>query len=228
MALKNYNPTSPSRRALVLVDKSDIYKGKPVKKLTRGLSKTGGRNNRGRTTVWWKGGGHKRSYRIIDFKRQKDNINAEVIRIEYDPNRSCHIALLKYEDGSFSYILAPQKIKIQSSIASGENVDIKIGNCLPLKNIPTGTLVHNVEMKPLKYEDLGLILTRLLIVYIIIEPSLYFCVNNCKNLGEASAIINMNVLFAFFISCYLYKTPIDMTKLLGIFLVVGGSYFIVK
>ena len=106
MALKTYNPTSPSRRSLVLVDKSDIYKGKPVKKLTKGLTKSGGRNNAGRITVWWKGGCHKRSYRIIDFKRQKDNMNAEVIRIEYDPNRSCHIALIKYEDGTLNYVLA--------------------------------------------------------------------------------------------------------------------------
>ncbi len=150
MSLKNFNPTTPSRRALVLVDKSDIHKGKPVKKLTKGLSKKGGRNNKGRITVWWKGGGHKRSYRIIDFKRQKDDVAAEVIRIEYDPNRSCHIALIKYKDGELSYILAPQKLKLQSSIISGKNVDIKVGNCLPLRNIPTGTLVHNVEMKPLK------------------------------------------------------------------------------
>ena len=150
MALKTYKPTSPSRRSLVLVDKSDIYKGKPVKKLTKGLTKSGGRNNAGRITVWWKGGGHKRSYRIIDFKRQKDNMNAEVIRIEYDPNRSCHIALIKYEDGTLNYILAPQKLKLESTIVSGDNVDIKVGNCLPLKNMPTGTLVHNVEMKPLK------------------------------------------------------------------------------
>ena len=150
MALKNYKPTSPSRRSLVLVDKSDIYKGKPLKKLTKGLTKSGGRNNKGRITVWWKGGGHKRSYRIIDFRRQKDNMNAEVIRIEYDPNRSCHIALIKYEDGTLNYILAAQKLKLGSIIVSGENVDIKIGNCLPLKNMPTGTIVHNVEMKPLK------------------------------------------------------------------------------
>ena len=150
MPLKNFNPTTPSRRALVLVDKSEIYKGKPVKKLTKGLSKTGGRNNKGRTTVWWRGGGHKKSYRLIDFKRQKDGMNAEVIRIEYDPNRTCHIALIKYEDSTLSYILAPQKLQLQSIILSGDNVDIKVGNSLPLKNIPTGTLVHNVEIKPLK------------------------------------------------------------------------------
>ena len=115
MSLKNYNPTTPSRRALVLVNKSEIYKGKPLKKLTKGLTKSGGRNNKGRITVWWRGGGHKRSYRIIDFKRQKDNINAKVLRIEYDPNRSCFIALVKYEDGELRYILAPQKLKVQST-----------------------------------------------------------------------------------------------------------------
>ena len=150
MALKTYNPTTPSRRSLVLVNKEDIYKGKPVKKLVKGLSKSGGRNNKGRTTVWWKGGGHKRSYRIIDFKRQIDNISAEVIRIEYDPNRTCFIALIKYEDGTQSYILAPQKIKVTDKVISGEAVDIKPGNCMTLKNIPTGTLLHNVELKPLK------------------------------------------------------------------------------
>ena len=111
MSLKNYNPTTPSRRALVLVDKSEVYKGKPLKKLTKGLSKSGGRNNRGRITVWWRGGGHKRSYRIIDFKRQKDGIDAKVIRIEYDPNRSCFIALIKYEDGELSYVISSSKTK---------------------------------------------------------------------------------------------------------------------
>ena len=150
MALKNFNPTTPSRRSLVLVNKQDIFKGKPLKKLVKGLSKSGGRNNKGRITVWWKGGGHKRNYRLIDFKRQKDDINAEVIRIEYDPNRTCFIALLKYEDGTQSYILAPQKVEVSDKIISGESVDIKPGNCLPLKNIPTGTLLHNVELKPLK------------------------------------------------------------------------------
>ena len=150
MALKTYNPTTPSRRGLVIVDRKGLYKGKPVKKLTKGISKSGGRNNKGRITVWWRGGGHKRSYRVIDFKRQNDNKKAEVIRLEYDPNRSCHIALIKYEDGLLSYILAPQKLTISSNVESGENADIKPGNCLPLKNIPTGTLLHNVELKPLK------------------------------------------------------------------------------
>ena len=150
MALKTYNPTTPSRRSLVIVDRKDLHKGKPVKKLTKGISKSGGRNNKGRITVWWKGGGHKRNYRVIDFKRQNDNKKAEVIRIEYDPNRTCHIALIKYDDGTLSYILSPQKLAITSTVESGENADIKPGNCLPLKNIPTGTLLHNVELKPLK------------------------------------------------------------------------------
>ena len=148
MALKNFNPTTPSRRALVLVDRSELHKGRPVKKLTKGLTKTGGRNNKGRTTMWWKGGGHKRSYRMIDFKRVNDGKKAEVIRLEYDPNRTCHIALIKYEDGELSYIIAPQKLKVADTIISGDNVDIKPGNCLPMKSIPPGTLLHNVEIKP--------------------------------------------------------------------------------
>ena len=148
MALKNFNPTTPSRRSLVLVDKTELHKGSPVKKLTKGLSKTGGRNNKGRTTMWWKGGGHKRSYRIIDFKRNYDDKKAEVIRLEYDPNRTCFIALIKYENGDLSYIIAPQKLKVSDTVISGSNVDIKPGNCLPMKNIPAGTLLHNVELKP--------------------------------------------------------------------------------
>ena len=148
MPLKNFNPTTPSRRSLVLVDRSELHKGSPVKKLTKGLTKTGGRNNKGRTTMWWKGGGHKRSYRIIDFKRKKDDKKAEVIRLEYDPNRTCHIALIKYEDGELSYIIAPQKLKVSDTVISGSSVDIKPGNCLPMKNIPPGTILHNVELKP--------------------------------------------------------------------------------
>ena len=148
MTLKNYNPTTPSRRSLVLVDRSDLHKGAPVKKLTKGLAKTGGRNNKGRTTMWWKGGGHKRSYRLIDFKRINDDKKAEVIRLEYDPNRTCHIALIKYEDGQLSYIIAPQKLNVSDTVISGNDVDIKPGNCLPMKGIPTGTLLHNVELKP--------------------------------------------------------------------------------
>ena len=112
MSLKSYNPTSPSRRNLVSVDNSELHKGKPFKSLTIGISKSGGRNNQGRITVWWRGGGHKRSYRKVDFKRKKDDCSAVVERLEYDPNRSAHIALVKYSDGEYSYIIAPQKLKV--------------------------------------------------------------------------------------------------------------------
>lgn len=148
MALKKYNPTTPSQRGLIRVDRSDLWKGGPCKSLTRGLIKTGGRNNLGRITSRHIGGGHKRLYRLIDFKRSKFDSVAVVERIEYDPNRSAYIALIKYEDGVSSYILAPAKIKAGDVVVSGQNVDIKTGNALPLKNIPVGTIVHNVEMKP--------------------------------------------------------------------------------
>jgi large subunit ribosomal protein L2 len=150
MALKKYNPTTPSQRGLISVDKSDLWKGGPVKQLAHGISKTGGRNNRGRITSRHIGGGHKRLYRLIDFKRSKFDSVATIERIEYDPNRTAYIALLKYEDGAFSYILAPAKLKQGDTVVSGlgNDIDIKIGNALPLKNIPVGTVVHNVEMKP--------------------------------------------------------------------------------
>jgi len=149
MALKKYNPTTPSQRGLVRVDKSDLWKGGPVKQLTEGISKTGGRNNRGRITSRHIGGGHKKLYRLIDFKRNKFDSVATIERIEYDPNRTAYIALIKYEDGDLSYILAPAKLNPGDKVVSGnDDVDIKIGNCLPLKNIPVGTIVHNVEMKP--------------------------------------------------------------------------------
>ncbi|MDP4708779.1 MAG: 50S ribosomal protein L2 [Rickettsiaceae bacterium] len=148
MALKKYNPTTPSQRGLVRVDKSELWKGGPHKPLTEGLTKTGGRNNRGRITSRHRGGGHKRLYRIIDFKRNKLDCVATIERIEYDPNRSAYIALVKYDDGVFSYILAPAKMKAGDKVVSGASADIKTGNCLPLKNIPVGTIVHNVEMKP--------------------------------------------------------------------------------
>ena len=149
MALKKYNPTTPSQRGLVRVDKSDLWKGGPLKQLTEGISKTGGRNNRGRITSRHIGGGHKKLYRLIDFKRNKFDSVATIERIEYDPNRTAYIALIKYEDGELSYILAPAKLNLGDKIVSGNgDVDIKIGNCLPLKNIPVGTIVHNVEMKP--------------------------------------------------------------------------------
>ena len=147
MALKTFNPTTPSQRQLVIVDRSELWKGKPEKSLTEGLRSQGGRNNNGRITVRFRGGGHKRRYRIIDFKRTKMDMAAVVERLEYDPNRTAFIALIKYEDGELAYILAPQRLAVGDQVVSGQKVDIKPGNALPLKNIPVGTIVHNVEMK---------------------------------------------------------------------------------
>ncbi|MFM9975571.1 MAG: 50S ribosomal protein L2 [Beijerinckiaceae bacterium] len=148
MALKKFNPTTPSLRQLVLVDRSELYKGKPVKALTVGKSEAGGRNNAGRITVRFRGGGHKQSYRLVDFKRrEKLNAGATVERLEYDPNRTAFIALIKYEDGTLSYILAPQRLSVGDQVLSGEQVDIKPGNAMPIGNIPVGTIVHNVEIK---------------------------------------------------------------------------------
>ncbi|MGN0930080.1 MAG: 50S ribosomal protein L2 [Alphaproteobacteria bacterium] len=147
MALKLFNPTTPSQRQLTLVDKSELYKGKPFKKLTEGKRKTGGRNNLGHQTNRNMGGGHKQRYRFIDFKRQKRDMFATVDRIEYDPNRTAFIALITYEDGEKAYILAPQRLAVGSKVVAGENVDIQVGNALPLKNIPMGTIIHNVELK---------------------------------------------------------------------------------
>jgi len=148
MALKSFNPITPSTRQLVLVDRSELWKGKPVKKLTEGLSSAGGRNNTGRVTMWGRGGGHKRSYRIVDFKRRKFDMPGTVERIEYDPNRTAFIALISYEDGEQAYILAPQRLKVGDKVISGEKADVKPGNAMPLKNIPVGTVIHNVELKP--------------------------------------------------------------------------------
>ena len=147
MALKTFKPTTPSQRQLVIVDRSGLWKGKPEKSLTEGLRKKGGRNNLGRITVRFRGGGHKRNYRIVDFKRNKFDVPAVVERLEYDPNRTAFIALIRYEDGELNYILAPQRLAVGDSVVSGQKVDIKPGNALPLKNIPVGTVVHNVEMK---------------------------------------------------------------------------------
>ena len=147
MALKTFNPVSPGRRNLVLVDRSDLWKGKPVKKLTKGLSEKGGRNNQGRITARRRGGGHKRRYRLVDFKRQRFDMPAKVVRLEYDPNRTAFIALIEYEDGEQSYILAPQRLSPGDTVVSGERVDVKPGNAMPLASIPVGTIVHNVEMK---------------------------------------------------------------------------------
>jgi large subunit ribosomal protein L2 len=150
VALKHYNPTTPSQRQLVLVDRSELWKGKPVKALTEGMSKSGGRNNAGRITAWNRGGGHKRRYRAIDFKRRRFDEPAMVERLEYDPNRSAFIALIRYGDGELSYILAPQRLKPGSKVVSGERVDIVPGNAMPMRNIPVGTIIHNIEMKPEK------------------------------------------------------------------------------
>ena len=147
MALKTFKPTTPSQRQLVIVDRSGLWKGKPEKSLTEGLRKKGGRNNLGRITVRFRGGGHKRNYRVIDFKRNKFDMSAVVERLEYDPNRTAFIALVRYEDGELNYILAPQRLAVGDSVVAGQKVDIKPGNALPLKNIPVGTVVHNVEMK---------------------------------------------------------------------------------
>jgi large subunit ribosomal protein L2 len=148
MALKSYKPVTPGRRTLVLVDRSALWKGKPVKSLTEGLTEKGGRNNHGRITVRRRGGGHKRRYRVIDFKRRKFDAPAKVVRLEYDPNRTAFIALIEYEDGEQSYILAPQRLAPGDTVISGESADIKPGNTKPLSAIPVGTIVHNVEMKP--------------------------------------------------------------------------------
>jgi len=150
MALKTFNPTSPGRRELVLVDRSGLHKGAPVKALTEGKNSTGGRNNLGRRTARWRGGGAKKRYRIIDFKRRKWDVPATVERLEYDPNRTAFIALIKYNDGEQAYIIAPQRVDVGDVLIAGENVDIKPGNALPMKSIPVGTIIHNIEMKPLK------------------------------------------------------------------------------
>jgi large subunit ribosomal protein L2 len=148
MALKQYKPTTPGQRQLVLVDRSQLHKGGPVKALTEGQTRNGGRNNTGRVTVRWQGGGHKQRYRIIDFKRNKLEMPAKVERIEYDPNRTSFIALLKYKDGTLAYILAPQRLAVGDTVISGDKVDVKPGNTMPLAGMPVGTIVHNIEMKP--------------------------------------------------------------------------------
>ncbi len=148
MALKQYNPVTPGTRQLVLVDRSGLHKGAPVKMLTEGLSEKGGRNNMGRITQRWRGGGHKKAYRVVDFKRRKFDVEATVERLEYDPNRSAFIALVKYADGELAYILAPQRLAKGDVVVSGQKVDVKPGNAMPLGSMPVGTIVHNVEMKP--------------------------------------------------------------------------------
>ena len=149
MALKNFNPVTPSLRGTVLVDRSELWKGAPVKKLTEGKSHSGGRNQHGRITVRFRGGGHKRAYRYVDFKRRtKFGVPAVVERLEYDPNRTAWIALIKYQDGELSYIIAPQRLKAGDPVLAAERADIKPGNAMPMAAIPVGTIIHNVEMKP--------------------------------------------------------------------------------
>ena len=150
MALKHFKPTSPSRRQLVLVDRSELHKGRPEKSLVEGLTKKGGRGGGGRIAVRFRGGGAKRLYRIVDFKRRKFDVAATVERMEYDPNRSAFIALIKYADGELSYILAPQRLKVGDEVIASAKVDVKPGNAAPLSGLPIGTIIHNVELKPLK------------------------------------------------------------------------------
>src|SRR5262249_47848186 len=147
MPLKTYKPTTPAQRQLVLVDRSALYKGKPLKALTEGKISTGGRNNLGRITTRFRGGGHKKAYRTVDFKRARHDEPAQVERIEYDPNRTGFIALIKYKDGELAYILAPQRLAVGDTIIAGEYVDVKPGNAMPVGNIPIGTIVHNIEIK---------------------------------------------------------------------------------
>ena len=149
MSLKNFNPTTPSLRGTVLIDRSGLWKGKPVKGLTEGKSHSGGRNNHGRITVRFRGGGHKQSYRIVDFKRRANwGVPATVERIEYDPNRTAFIALVKYTNNEIAYIIAPQRLKVGDTVIAADKADIKPGNAMPLGAIPVGTVIHNIELKP--------------------------------------------------------------------------------
>ena len=148
MSLKIFKSYTKSTRGTVLINRQALWKGKSLKLLTIGKKSTGGRNNLGRITSRSKGSGHKNKYRMIDFYRKKDDVKAKVERIEYDPNRSAHVVLIKYEDGEMNYILAPNKIKIGDEIVSGRNKEIKIGNCMQLSDIPAGTEIHNIELSP--------------------------------------------------------------------------------
>ena len=148
MSLKNFKPYTKSTRGTVLINKEKLWRGKPLKSLTLGKISTGGRNNLGRITSRSRGSGHKNKYRLIDFIRKKENVKAVVERLEYDPNRSSYIMLVKYEDGQKSYLIAPNNIKVGDSVISGKNQEIKVGNCMPLSDIPPGTEIHNVELNP--------------------------------------------------------------------------------
>ena len=155
MPLKTFKPNTPSTRQLVIVERSGLHKGKPVKSLTRGLTKKAGRNSDGRITARRRGGGHKRLYRLVDFKRRKFDVPATVERIEYDPNRTAFIALVTYEDGEKTYIIAPQRLKAGDTVVAGEKTDVKPGNAMPLRSMPVGTIIHNIEMKPGKGAQLA-------------------------------------------------------------------------
>ncbi len=148
MAIKSYQPTTPSRRQMTVTDFSELSKVAPEKSLLETIKKHSGRNNTGRITVRHRGGGNRRKYRVIDFKRDKADMTATVLTLEYDPNRTAHIALVQYEDGEKRYIVAPNGLKVGDKIVSGEHADIKTGNALPMKNIPTGTFIHNIELYP--------------------------------------------------------------------------------
>ena len=148
MALKSFNPVTASLRGTILIDRSELWKGSPVKGLTVGKHSTGGRNNHGRITSRFRGGGHKQSYRIVDFKRRKFDVPGVVERLEYDPNRTAFLALIRYQDGELAYILAPQRIKAGDAVIASARADIKPGNAMPLSAVPVGTIVHNVELKP--------------------------------------------------------------------------------
>ena len=148
MALKTFRPSSPGLRHLVQVDRGHLWKGGPIKMLVEGKSKSGGRNNDGRITTRHIGGGHKQSYRLVDFRRRKHDMAATVERLEYDPNRTAYLALLKYEDGELAYIIAPQRLAAGDKVVAGQKVDVKPGNAMPLAAMPIGTIVHNVELKP--------------------------------------------------------------------------------
>ncbi|HEV7493518.1 50S ribosomal protein L2 [Baekduia sp.] len=155
MAVKRHKPTSPGRRFATWSDRAEVTKSEPEKALTTGLKKSGGRNTHGRITSRHRGGGAKRKYRMIDFKRQKDGVPARVAAIEYDPNRTAYIALVNYADGDKRYILAPNRLRVGMTVESGERADITVGNCLPLRAIPTGTTVHNVEITPGRGGQMG-------------------------------------------------------------------------
>ena len=147
MALRQFNPVTASLRGTVLINRSELWKGKPVKGLTEGQHSHGGRNNHGRITSRFRGGGHKQAYRVVDFKRRKFDVPATVERLEYDPNRTAFIALIKYQDGALAYILAPQRLRVGDQVIAGARVDIKPGNAMPLASVPVGTIIHNIEMK---------------------------------------------------------------------------------